>query len=195
MFTRKSLSIAISLVLVGLGVWWWFSGPRERPRPPEIEQPLAEMKAMSNLPPDQRFAKFRAIREQVSQLSPEAQRAFRRASGELMRAQRESRLDTFFAAKTPAQRNQILDRDIREMEQRSATRTKTQRPNTATPRGSNAQRAASSGGGGGRRGGTLARLDRSTPQERARRGEYFRALNERRRQLGLPPMSRGRGGR
>ena len=86
MLNRKSLSIVGAITLVGLALWWWLGGSSEASRPPEIEQPLAEMKAIGNLPPDQRAAKFRAIREQVSQLSPEAQKAFRRASGEVMRA-------------------------------------------------------------------------------------------------------------
>ena len=194
MLNRKSLLITVSLSLVGGLLWWWLSGPGETSLPPEIEQPLAEMEAIANLPADQRTAKYRAIREQVSQLSPEAQRAFRRASGELMRAQLESRLDTFFAAKTPAQKNQILDHDIREMEKRAASRSNTQtaKSGKATQgRNSSPQRSANSGSGPGRRGGTLVRLDRSTPQDRARRGEYLRALNERRRQLGLPKVSRG----
>jgi hypothetical protein len=190
MLNRKSISIIGAVSFVGFILWWWLSGPSKASRPPEIEQPLAEMKAIGNLPPDQRAAQFRAIREQVSQLSPEAQKAFRRASGEMMRAQMENRLNAFFEAKTPVQKNQILDRDIREMEQRLAMRS-----NTPPGRSGQPQTGAPSGGFG-RRGGTLARLDRSTPEERARRGEYFKALSERRRQLGLPPMPRGpRGGR
>lgn len=190
MFTRKSLSIVVATSLVGVALWWWLSGPSEASRPPEIEQPLAEMKAIGNLAPEQRAARFRAIRDQVSQLSPEAQKAFRRASGELMRAQMESRLDAFFAAKSPAQKNQILDRDIREMEQRVAMRSKTPQ------RSSNPPQAGNRGGGPRRGGGTLGRLDRSSPEDRARRGEYYRALSERRRQLGLPKLTRGpRGGR
>jgi hypothetical protein len=188
MLNRKSLSIVGAITLIGLVLWWWLGGPSEASRPPEIEQPLAEMKAIGNVPPDQRAARFRAIREQVSQLSPEAQKAFRRASGEVMRAQMENRLNAFFEAKTPAQKNQILDRDIREMEQRLAMRS------NSPPRNAGPPQTGNRSGGFGRRGGTLARLDRSTPEERARRGEYFRALTERRRQLGLPPITRGRRG-
>jgi hypothetical protein len=154
------------------------------------------MQKIGQLPPEKRAAKFREIREQVSTLSDEAQRAFRRESRLMMEAQRESRLDAFFAARTPAEKNRVLDRQIAEMERMAKSRPQRPQANAPSQRPAGGGPTGARGGGGsGRRGGMLARLDRSTPEERARRGEYYRAMKERRRQLGLPPITRGSRGR
>jgi hypothetical protein len=175
------------VVLVGIAVWW-FLGSGAPARPPEIEAPLAEMQKIRDLPADKRGEKFREIREQVSQLSPEAQRAFRREMGNQRAAEMDNRLNAFFAAPTPVARKKVLDQHINEMEKMRAQR-EARRQSQPT------QVAQASGGRstpvdgpprGSRRGNLQDRLDRSTPEERAKRSEYFRAMRERRRELGLP---------
>jgi hypothetical protein len=187
---KRRAKIAISaavVVVVGIAIWWLI-GRGAPARPPEIEAPLAEMQKIQELPPDKRGEKFREIREQVSQLSPEAQRAFRREMGKQRAAEMDNRMNAFLTAPTPAARKKVLDQHINEMEKMRAQRESRQR--------SGGQQIAQASGGrpqsgdgpprGGRRGNLQDRLDRSTPAERARRSEYFRALRERRKELGLP---------
>ncbi len=173
------------IVLVGIAVWW-FIGSRAPARPPEIEAPLAEMQKIRDLPADKRGEKFREIREQVSQLSPEAQRAFRREMGKECAAEMDNRLNAFFAAPTPVARKKVLDQHINEMEKMRTQREARRQPQQLAQASSGRSASGDGPPRGGRRGNLQDRLDRSTPEERAKRSEYFRAMRERRRELGLP---------
>jgi hypothetical protein len=185
---RAKIGISAALIIVVSLAVWWFIGSGAPARPPEIEGPLAEMQNLQQLAPDKRGEKFREIREQVSQLSPEAQRAFRREIGKQRAAEMNNRMNAFLTAPTPAARKKVLDQHINEMEKMRAQRESRQR--------SGGQQIAQASGGrpqtgdgpprGGRRGNFQDRLDRSSPEERAKRSEYFRALRERRKELGLP---------
>jgi hypothetical protein len=183
--TKIGVSAAVILV-VGIAIWW-IVGSGAPARPPEIEGPLAEMQKIRDLSADKRGEKFREIREQVSQLSPEAQRAFRRELGRQRGAEMDNRMNAFFAAPTPVARKMVLDKHINEMEKMRAQREARQRSPQQLAQASGGRPQGGDGPPrGGRRGDFQSRLDRSTPEERARRGEYFRALRERRRELGLP---------
>ena len=183
---RARIVIPSAIVfLVGIAVWWFLRSGTSA-RPPEIEAPLAEMQKIRDLPADKRGEKFREIREQVSQLSPDAQRAFRREMGKERAAEMDNRLNAFFAAPTPVARKKVLDQHINEMEQMRAQREARRQPQQLAQASSGRSASGDGSPRGGRRGNLQDRLDRSTPEERAKRSEYFRAMRERRRELGLP---------
>lgn len=177
---RAVISLAVVLALLAAGLIWW----RNRPDPQ-----LAKVKAMAqkltgdegrNLAPDQRRAAFQDLRKEMDKLSPDQ----RRELGKERRKQFQERIDRFFQL-SPQERTAHLDKEIDRMEQFRK------------------QRAAQGPPGGMPMGGFGAdvdreerrrrRLDESTAEERARLSEYFRALNERRQQRGLPGW--GFGGR
>jgi len=156
------------------------------------------------------FQKFRDV--------PEGYRdEVRREMGRLFSARERAATSSYFAL-PPAQRKAELDRRIKAEDARRqqwmaerAARSQNDRPGNpqtgpnAGPGGGEAQRGAGPQRGptdqAGRRRGPRTedsrnewmkrRIDASSPEERARRTEYRRAMNERREQLGLSP---GRGG-
>jgi hypothetical protein len=105
----------------------------------------------------------------------------------------------------PERRQAELDRRIKAEEQRRQAREE-ERAKRESQRPAPAAGSQPAGGPGGERSGggrgrstteeernarSKRRIDRSSPQERAQRTEYRRAIDERRAQLGLPT----RGGR
>ena len=156
------------------------------------------------------FQKFRDV--------PESYRdEVRREMGRLFSARERAATSSYFAL-PPAQRKAELDRRIKAEDARRqqwmaerAARSQNDRPGNpqtgpnAGPGRGEAQRGAGPQRGpsdqAGRRRGPRTedsrnewmkrRIDASSPEERARRTEYRRAMNERREQLGLSP---GRGG-
>lgn len=156
------------------------------------------------------FQKFRDV--------PEGYRdEVRREMGRLFSARERAATSSYFAL-PPAQRKAELDRRIKAEDARRqqwmaerAARSQNDRPgnsqtgSNAGPGRGEAQRGAGPQRGpsdqAGRRRGPRTedsrnewmkrRIDASSPEERARRTEYRRAMNERREQLGLSP---GRGG-
>jgi hypothetical protein len=134
-----------------------------------------------------------------------------RQMGRLWEARERAELASYFALK-PEQRKAELDRRIKAEEARRQAwdaqrdqRRDRSGPQLTDGRGRGGPGGGPGGGGpgnGGRRGGgteesrndrSKRRIDRSTPEERARQAEYRRAIEERRTQLGLPTGGR-RGG-
>lgn len=159
------------------------------------------------------------IREKIealpAHLRPEAERGGGNMVGTAMRA----RIDAYFTA-PPAQREAVLDRQIDEMElmnkafeaARAVTAVVAGNAGGSAPAGSGAGAAGAGGagpggagaGGSGSRGPWQSRseeernkfrkgiIDRTSPAERARYVEYWRAVGERRDKRGLPPSPWGR---
>jgi hypothetical protein len=136
---------------------------------------------MQNLTDDQRRALFQEMRAPF-------QNQMRAAVG------------GYFAL-PPAERTAYLDQQIREMERRraqmqqrfAARPPRDGRPDASggPPRGDRSD-GGPGGGPGGRDGGGSRMLDRGTPVERARNTAYFTAIQQRRRELGLPETGFGR---
>jgi hypothetical protein len=144
----------------------------------------------------------------------EMPREYRQQAGQQMsrffEARERAEMASYFAL-PPERRQAELDRRIKADEDRRKTweaerarRDETRQAAGDGPRGGPV--ADNTGGrdrggppGGGRRGGTeesrnersKRRIDRSTPEQRARQSEYRRAVEERRKQLGLSPGRRG----
>lgn len=183
---RSQVGIVTIAVAVVAALAWWFFGRGAPARPPEIEAPLAEMQKINDLPEAQRREKYREIRNQVEQLGEEAQRAFRREMRGMMEARIEQRFDEFFAAPTPQERNKVLDKHINEMEKMRAKMKDRKQPDRSKGQGQVAQGRPPGGRG---RGGMQDRLDRTTPEQRAKRAEYRKAMEQRRKDRGLPQPS------
>lgn len=126
-----------------------------------------------------------------------------REMGRLWSARERAETSSYFAL-PPRERRAELDRRIKSEEERRQ-RWQAERGDRGPDGGGRAGaagdgrapgggagRAGPPGGGGPRGGGDpiargKQRLDRSTPEERAQRAEYRRAMDARRKELGLPP--------
>jgi hypothetical protein len=148
---------------------------------------------------------FGAVLERVRDLPPALRREAGRDVGRLFAAREQAELDSFFNL-PPERRQAELDRRIRAEEDRRKARD-AERARRATQQ---PQQAALQGGGGAAASGgppagpprgrstseeernarSKSRIDKSSPQERARRTEYRRAMDARRTQLGLPAGGR-----
>lgn len=213
-FSRRGAAVLLLLLALGLGGCWllgFFSGPQEVAALRKlVDTQVVQMEtaAQTGRPPDQ-VASMGSVMEQLRTVPRAYRDQAAREAGRYFEARDRAEMDSYFAL--PADRRQAeLDRRIRADEERRKTwqaereRREQQRAAAGTaaagsgPRrqGDAPQPAAQAGGpppGGGRRGGTedsrnersKRQIDRSTPEERARRAEYRRAVEERRTQLGL----------
>jgi hypothetical protein len=195
--------IFISAVVVGItglaSAWLfgWFGGD---PALAEVQQLQAKM-AEPNLKDADRQALMQQMRGKIEGLSPDARRAVFENGRQMFEQRAEAHIDQILAM-SQAERNKALDADIDRMEKMHAQR----EANAQTGAQPNAQNAQNGQRGqrGGQRGANLSddqrvdrlrnRLDRSTPEMRAKRNVYIQLVNQRRQQRGLPPMT-GRGGR
>lgn len=210
--TRSLVALAV-LVLLGLPVAWmlgFFSTPRAVAEVAEVvDLQVAEYEkvARGEVPyaaaPDMRpvFEKFRSV-------PPAYRDQAGRQMDRLWEARERAEMGSYFAL-PPEQRQAELDRRIKAEEQRRAA-WQAERERRAQERPAGAQQATARGGPGGgpangaagggspppggRRGATTEearnerskrQIDRTTPEQRARRAEYRRAIEERRAQLGL----------
>lgn len=212
---KRSLAVLAILLFLGFPVLWafgFFSTPRAVA---EVEQAVTtqvaeyERVARGEVPyaaaPDMRpvFEKFRAVPQQYREQAGQQ-------LGRLWEARERAEMNSYFAL-PPDQRQAELDRRIRAEEQRRAawqaerakreeergSRNESRTAPTGAAAGS--QQASQNGGPpGGRRPPTedarnersKRQIDRTTPEQRARRAEYRRAVEERRTQLGLPTGGR-----
>jgi hypothetical protein len=146
--------------------------------------------------------KMKQFRDEMDKLSPD-QRDKLRDEGRQEFERRENEEMAKFFDMPPAQRNDYLDKRIRDEErwrkERESRRAQQgQQPNQPGP-GANAN--ANANGGGQQRGRRNLssdekmqrrnkRLDSSTPEQRAQRTAFRAAMDKRRKELGLPPQGR-----
>jgi hypothetical protein len=151
--------------------------------------------------------KMKQFRDEMDKLSPD-QRDKLRDEGRREFERRENEEMAKFFEMPPAQRNDYLDKRIRDEEkwrkERESRRAQQgQQPNQPGP-GANASAGGNGGGnanGGQQRGRRNLssdekmqrrnkRLDSSTPEQRAQRSAFRAAMDKRRKELGLPPQGR-----
>lgn len=219
--TVGGLIVVALLALLGAWLTGAFSEPREVLEIRGlVDGQIEELQkvARNELPMSAASTDFGAVMDRVRDLPPDLRRQAGQEVGRLFAARERAEMDSYFNL-PPEQRQAELDRRIKADEERrrareaDRARREGQGPaESATGGGSGGRSGANAGPGGGtagpggppagpRRGRSTSeeernarsksRIDRSTPNERARRTEYRRALDERRAQLGLPP----RGGR
>ena len=179
---RRAWLLALLLLLLGYG---GYRMARADPRLAEYRGLRQELfsEEGKNLPAEERAAKFQALRDLGKNLSPEARQQLtaegqKRFEDELRR----------YHALAPQEKVRYLDERINRMEQARQNRP----PNAnGGPPGANA-----GGPGRGDRGASLSaeerekrrkqRLDSTTPEFRALRDQFFRDMQARRQQRGLP---------
>ena len=220
-FSRVTVAVAFIMLLVLLGSWWGggFTQPQAVAEIHSmVDEEVARLArvARNEIPygssgPDmgEWFQKFRDV--------PEKYRGqIRQDMGRLFNARERAATQSYFAL-PPGQRQAEMDRRIKVEEARSKERRERWAAERAAREQANANgqtvengrngsgqegrgRGPNAGGESGRGGQRTEdtrndwmkrRLDNSSPDERALRTEYRRAMNERREQLGMEP---GRGG-
>jgi hypothetical protein len=194
---------AVVAAAIGLG-WWlgWFGRP-EDPRVTEIKALQQELAA--KYPPEQgprnvaeaaeRVAAITTVMTRIAalpeDLRPEAMEPGRR----IMMRSMEAKIDGYFAL-PPKERDAYLDGEIRQMEFMRKAFEAGQTVMNAVGLGGKPATKNSGGGPPWMRAGSEAdrnawrkrMLDGTSPEQRAKFGEYFSAMQRRREKLGLPPM-------
>jgi hypothetical protein len=201
---------ALGVGLVGGGIAW---GVRQHAASAQMAQieTLRQQAFAEELPETERRELREKLRDEIRKL-PEAERDRLWQQGrEQFRSQMQERIQEVLAL-PPAERTAALDKQINEFEKR-----RKERDSRRSERGSERDRpgpgAPSAGGAGAANGATAGTqgasnqpaggrnpqdpnarrrrmLDNTTPQQRAQMAEYRRLMNERRKERGLPPISR-----
>lgn len=200
-------AVVAALATLGLlAAWWlgWFAAPVD-PRVAEIHAMRAELAAKypdgagpTNLAEATAMATaMYGIRRKIEALPENLRPQAERGGGSMFRAAMRARMEAYFEAQ-PAQRGAVLDRQIDEMEVMRKAFEAAEKVTTAFGGGGNAA-AAPPPGGPPRSTNEEERnkfrkgiIDRTSPAERARYVEYWRAVGERREQRGMPPTPWGR---
>jgi hypothetical protein len=183
---RRLLLAGVLLVLALVTGWLLWPDPNVA-RARELQQQLFGAEARK-LSPKHRQQKWREYREVTKQLSPAQQQQL---SAEA-RKQKQRELARYFTL-SPQEKTRFLDEQIRRQE-----RMHQGRPVQGQQVG-NRGPARGTARPGGSKGGTVQEkdqrrqrfLDGSSPAERAQLTQFFREMNARRAQLGLPGSGRG----
>jgi hypothetical protein len=207
------LSLLI-LALIGTGCYFLFAGEKENPNLAPLKEEVKKL-PQQNLTPQQLLATGQKIREQAKNFSEKDRNKLRQAGREVFMQIMNQRMDQYFNA-PPEEKKKVLDRQIREMEpfikQMQAMRAQAQqRRNAANAnatnngQGNNSGQTAQAGpsGRGDRRRSPPANqeerqqrrkamLDRIPSKDRVRFIEYFTAIRDRRKELGMPDIPFGR---
>ncbi len=192
---RRRLLLALALLLllgIAGGTWSALRSAAQVAKVEELGKQLRE--AGRNLPADQRRERWQEFRQEMDKLTPEQRRQVGAKISEERRRTLRAKLQQYFAMSRKEQQA-FLDGEINRMEAR-----RRQRERDRAQGGTNAAGA----GGPGNRGNwsklspaerdrmRQQRIDSSTPEDRAMTSEFFKQLNERRQQRGLPVRT-GRG--
>jgi hypothetical protein len=189
---RRIIGGVVLVLVVGLVAW--FLWPSRLAKARELRNELTGPNART-MDPQERRQKWEQFRREQEQLSPAERK-------ELWADVRQKRLEEMkrYSAMSPAEKTAYLDERINRMEQMRKQREAAQKAQGA-PGGTgaaNVSGAAPPGPPGGPRSQEererlrKERLDDSTPEERAMRDQYFKDLQARRAQRGLPALSRPR---
>jgi len=153
------------------------------------------MQKMRDLPREQR----KQVGQQMGRLWEARERAEMGSYFALTPDKRQAELDRRIKAEEDSRKAWQADRERRE-QQGGNNRTASAGGDRGRPPGPGGGGPGGGGPPGGRRGGGTEesanewrkrRIDHTTPEQRARQSEYRRAVEERRKQLGLPPSRRG----
>ena len=207
------ISIVFAIVAGAFGAAWatgYIGGPGVDPEVSALEEKMTQLRGQDNtMSREQRDALRGEMRQQIESLSPEQREQLFSAQRERFEQRMDERLNEFFEL-PKEQRKAALDKMIDEMEQRRREwqqrggpgdrqgqaggrpdRGPGDRPPGDRPRGDGASGPRTDADRAQR---MKQRLDSTSAETRAKRSEFRRLLNERRKERGLPEM-RGPGGR
>jgi hypothetical protein len=181
---------SIVLVLV-VGLLVWFCWPSHLAKAKELRNELTGPNSR-NMDPQERRQKWEQFRHEQEQLSP----AERKELWADVRQKRQEEMKRYFA-RSPVEKTAYLDAQINRMEQMRKQREVAQKAQggvggTGSPNVSGAAPSGPPRSQEERERMRKERLDDSTPEERAMRDQYFKDLQTRRAQRGLPPLNRPR---
>lgn len=209
---KTSLVIALAILLCGgIGFayrmgWLWETAEQKKVK--ELQTQLATtLKEQKSFGP--RPQMFESFRQQVASLPERYQQQFRDSARNIFRNEMERRVDDYLKM-SPAERRQEIDKRITEMEQMRKQfdeRRKQEQAKAGTavasaggaptggaggsgangPPPANGPRGGPFGGPPGGRG-LAGILDNTSPEFRAKMGVVLRDMEQRRKELGLPPM-------
>lgn len=192
---KKTAIGAVMLALVVGAGWALGFFDSTDPQVAELEELREEtFGRMDQMSDEERRSQFQEFRQRVEGLSEDQRRQFFESSREGFQQAMAQRMNQFFEM-TPAEQSKRLDELIDRTEERRANRGQAGGGGTGWGRG----------GGGRGRGGrgdvtgaqrdqrSKERLDRSTPEMRAKMDRFRDMMNERREQRGLEPIEGGRG--
>jgi len=184
---RKKISITLCvLALLAIGAWamGYFDGVD--PKVAELQQLRDEnFERMEQMPDEERRAQWGEFRARVDELSDEQRREFFEGSRDFFQARMLDRMNHLLDL-PPEEQKKELDEQIDRMEQR-----RKEREAGGEARGDRGGGGGPGGRGGGGGNGGKGRLDRSTPEMRAKMDRYRDLLNARREERGLPPIEGG----
>jgi len=220
---KRGLAALLLLLLIGVPTLWafgFFSLPKavaevkqlvdqqvaEYDRVARGEVPFASgpsftpvVEKMRDVPRDYRDQ----VGQQMGRLSEARERAELASYFQLPPAQRQAELDRRIKADEARRQASQAEREKRDQARQQATSPASGGDRGGRGQGGGGQAGGAPGNGGGPPGGTRTedarnarskgRLDRTTPERRAQQAEYRRAMDARRKELGLPSGGR-RGG-
>lgn len=207
---RWLAALAVLAAFALLGAWWlgWFDAAVD-PRVAEIRKQREELAAKypnGAAPTDigaatEMATEMASIRQKIEALPEHLRPQAEQGGGTMFRTAMRARINAYFNA-PPAQRDAVLDRQIDEMEvmrQAFAAAEKVTAAFGGGGGGGASPSAAPPFGGPPRSNNEEERnkfrkdiIDRTSPSERARYVEYWRAVAARREKRGMPPSPWGR---
>lgn len=187
---KNAICVAVVALLAG-GAWalGYFDG-----LDPEVTA-LQEFRdenfqRIDQMTDEERRTQFQEFRSRVDALTDDQRREFFDGSREFFQARMLDRMNNFFEL-SPEQQKKDLDEQIDRMEE--WRRNREAGGGQARGGGGPSRPGGGGRGPGGRGGGGKARLDRSTPEMRAKMDRYRDMMNQRREERGLEPIQGGRG--
>ena len=190
---KSAIGITI-LAITGLTAAWLFGWFSENPAVAEVRQMQAKL-ADPNLKDTDRRAMMDQIRSKMESLSPDVRRGLWEENRQVFEKRMDKHVDDLLAM-SKADRNKALDADIDRMQKMRAEA----QANAQNNQGANANNQRQ-----GNRGQALSddqrmdrmknRLDRSSPESRAKRQAYVQMLDQRMKERGIPLPPPGRFGR
>ncbi|MEM8680827.1 MAG: hypothetical protein AAGF97_15870 [Planctomycetota bacterium] len=202
MSRKRWIPLVIGILLVIGGGVTWAMWPREAPEVKQVQQ-IANQMFAEETTNEQRQALRDQMRDLRDNLPEEKRQEVFRAMGDQFRQQMTEHIREY-ATLPEDQRQEFLDRDIDRMEEmRRGFEQRRQRDGERREGGAAGQGRGAGGPDGNRRPRTeeereqrrRARLDNTTPEDRAHFMAYMQAINARRAERGLEPMRRPGPGR
>lgn len=201
---KRLLAGFVIVATSGLGLAWLLGWLGPDPALAEI-QSLQTKLADPEMNEADRRVLMEEFRSKMDALSPESRRIVWQSNREAFAKRMEARMDHILAM-SPADQVKAIDEEIDRMERMRLERER-RRAASANRAANSASAPTGNVAGGNRRNGAQRgqrgtatdeqriarlknRLDRGTPQSRAKRNEYVGLINKRRQQRGLPPIDR-----
>ncbi|MCH7751145.1 MAG: hypothetical protein IH898_03175 [Planctomycetes bacterium] len=186
---KKKTAIAAVMLALVVGAGWALGFfDTTDPQVAELQKLLEEtFDRMDQMSDEERRSQFQEFRQRVEGLSEDQRRQFFESSREGFRQAMVERMDQFFAM-APKEQTNRLDELIDRIEEWRSNR---DQAGGGRPGGGRGDMGDMTGAQRDQR--SKERLDRSTPEMRAKMDRFRDMMNDRREERGLEPIDGGRG--